>query len=58
MATKTPKEITQAAIASGESKAKVGFLTGAVGSFLAGAYIAFGGLLAIMVSAGVPEETW
>ena len=42
----------------GETKAKVGFLTGAVSSFLAGAYIAFGGLLAIMVPSGVSEETW
>ena len=58
MPTKTPKEVTQAGIASGETKAKVPFLAAAVGAFLAGAYIAFGALLAIMVSSGVPEETW
>jgi formate/nitrite transporter len=58
MATKTPAEVTEAGIASGETKAKVPFAEAAVGSFLAGAYIGFGGLLAIMVSSGVPEETW
>lgn len=53
---KSPKEITEAGIATGAAKAEITAGKVMVGSFLAGAYIAFGGLLAIMVSSGVDSE--
>jgi len=53
---KSPKEITEAGIATGAAKAELTVGKVMVGSFLAGAYIAFGGLLAIMVSSGVDSE--
>lgn len=49
----TPAETTTAAIASGEAKANDGFAATVVGGFLGGAYIAFGGLLAIVSTSGV-----
>jgi formate/nitrite transporter len=58
MSYKDPKEITQAGITAGASKAKLSWDKALVASFLAGAYIAFGGLLAITVSSGLPKETW
>jgi formate/nitrite transporter len=58
MSFKDPKEITQAGIKTGAQKAKLSWDKALVASFLAGAYIAFGGLLAITVTAGMPEETW
>ena len=58
MSFKDPKEITQAGIKTGATKARLSWDTALVASFLAGAYIAFGGLLAITVTAGLPEETW
>jgi len=55
---KDPKEITQAGIKTGAAKAGLSWDKALVASFLAGAYIAFGGLLAISVTSGMPEETW
>ena len=53
-----PSGITQAGIRAGSTKAKLSWDKALVASFLAGAYIAFGGLLAISVTSGMPEETW
>jgi formate/nitrite transporter len=58
MSFKDPKEITQAGIKTGAAKARLSWDKELVASFLAGAYIAFGGLLAITVSSGLPKETW
>ncbi|GAB3861150.1 formate/nitrite transporter family protein [Nocardioides maradonensis] len=53
----TPPETVIAAIASGEAKANQRLSTMVVSGFLGGAYIAFGGLLAIVSSSGV-ASTW
>ena len=58
MASKTPQETAQAAVEAGTKKAKLGWDKALVGGFLAGAYIAFGGLVAIAVSSGLKPETW
>ena len=58
MSFKDPKEITETGIATGTKKAGLTWDKALVASFLAGAYIAFGGLLSIVVTAGMPEETW
>src|SRR4051812_28473921 len=50
---KSPPEITAAAVETGTSKAKLSPDKVLVGGFLAGAYIAFGGLLAVVASAGL-----
>src|SRR3954452_6400303 len=50
---KSPPEITVAATTTGTTKAKLSWDKALVGGFLAGAYIAFGGLLAVVVSAGL-----
>ena len=53
-----PPQITVEAIRSGVSKASASPPKALVGGFLAGAYIAFGGLLAIVVSSGLDPKTW
>ena len=58
MAYKDPQQITQAGVETGTKKAGLSWDKALVASFLAGAYIAFGGLVAIMVSSGLKEETW
>jgi formate transporter len=58
MSFKTPQEITRAGIDTGAAKARLSWDKALVASFLAGAYIAFGGLLAITVSSGLPKATW
>jgi formate/nitrite transporter len=58
MAFKTPQETAAAAVKTGATKAKLGWDKALVGGFLAGAYIAFGGLVAIAVSSGLKPETW
>ncbi|MEV4642249.1 formate/nitrite transporter family protein [Actinoplanes sp. NPDC049548] len=58
MATKEPAEIAHAAVATGVKKAELRWDKTLVGSFLAGAYIAFGGLVAITVSSGLDPRTW
>src|SRR5829696_3728744 len=56
MAYKTPKDIAEAGVTTGATKAKLSWDKALVAGFLAGAYIAIAGLLAIVVSAGMPEE--
>jgi formate transporter len=58
MTAKQPPEIAQAAVETGVKKAHLGWDKVLVGSFLAGAYIAFGGLVAITVSSGLDPKTW
>src|SRR5688500_12149545 len=55
MAYKTPKDIAKAGIATGATKAKLSWDKALVAGFLAGAYIGIAGLLAIVVSAGMPK---
>src|SRR3954447_10544249 len=56
MAFKSPPEITVAAAETGTTKAKMSPDKALVGGFLAGAYIAFAGLLAVVVSSGLDPE--
>jgi formate/nitrite transporter len=56
MSYKTPKEIATAGIKTGSTKARLSWDKALVAGFLAGAYIAIAGLLAIVVSAGMPPE--
>jgi formate/nitrite transporter len=58
VAYKTPDQIAVAAAAAGEKKAHLSFGKMAVGGFLAGAYIAFAGLLAVVVTAGLDPAIW
>ncbi|MGK5684330.1 formate/nitrite transporter family protein [Actinoplanes sp. URMC 104] len=58
MAAKEPQEIAHAAVATGIKKADLRWDKVLIGSFLAGAYIAFGGLVAIAVSSGLDPRTW
>jgi formate/nitrite transporter len=58
MAAKTPPETTTAAIETGVKKTKLRWDKALVASFLAGAYIALAGLLAVVVSAGLSREMW
>ena len=58
MAYKDPEAITLAGIETGAKKAVLPFDKALVAGFLAGAYIAFAGLLAITVSAGLDKATW
>src|SRR3954463_3529954 len=56
MSYKPPKEIAKAGIETGSTKARLSWDKALVAGFLAGAYIALAGLLAIVVSAGMPKE--
>jgi len=58
MATKQPPEIAEAAVDTGVKKAHLRWDKVLVGSFLAGAYIAFGGLVGMAVSSGMDARTW
>ncbi|WP_432562041.1 formate/nitrite transporter family protein [Kineococcus sp. SYSU DK003] len=58
MAFKTPDQIAVAAAAAGEKKAHLPVSKMVVGGFLAGAYIAFAGLLAVDVTAGLDPAIW
>jgi formate transporter len=58
MSAREPQEMAQAAVASGTKKAARTWDVVLVSSFLAGAYIAFGGLVAITISSGLDPETW
>src|SRR3954471_13681008 len=58
MALKTPPQVAKAAVESGTTKGLLSWDKALVGGFLAGAYIAFGGLVAIAVSSGLNPETW
>src|SRR5215210_7898914 len=58
MGFKDPKAITEAATTTGVTKAKNPWDKALVAGFLAGAYIALAGLLAITTSAGLDEKIW
>jgi formate/nitrite transporter len=58
MTTKEPADVAKAAVATGVKKAQLRWDKVLIGSFLAGAYIAFGGLVAVTVSAGLDPEIW
>ena len=53
-----PPHIAVEAVTAGVSKASAPPAKALVGGFLAGAYIAFGGLVAIVVSSGLDPKTW
>ena len=54
MGFKDPKAITEAGVETGAKKAKLSWDKALVAGFLAGAYIAFGAMVAISVSSGMP----
>ena len=56
MSYKAPKDIARAGVLTGSTKARLSWDKAMVAGFLAGAYIAIAGLLAIVVSAGMPTE--
>ncbi len=58
MAFKKPEEIAQAGIETGATKAKLSWDKALVAGFLAGAYIAFGALVAVSTTAGLKPEIW
>ena len=58
MSYKTPAEITAAGVDSGVTKANTTPDRLLVAGFLAGAYIAFAGLLAVVASAGMDPKLW
>ena len=58
MAFKDPRAITVASAQTGATKAALSPAKAMVAGFLGGAYIAFGGLVAISVSSGLKPETW
>jgi formate transporter len=58
MAYKDPRAIALAGIETGATKSRLSWDKALVAGFLAGAYIAFAGLLAITVSAGLDPKTW
>jgi formate/nitrite transporter len=58
MAYKDPQAIAVAGIETGAKKAVLSWDKAVVAGFLAGAYIAFAGLLAIIVSAGLDKAMW
>jgi formate/nitrite transporter len=58
MAFKNPKQVARAGTETGVTKAHLSRDKDLLGGFLAGAYIAFGGLLAITVSSGLDPKTW
>jgi formate/nitrite transporter len=58
VAYKTPQAIAVAAGTTGATKAALSPAKAVVSGFLAGAYIAFGGLVAIVVSSGLDPKTW
>jgi formate/nitrite transporter FocA (FNT family) len=58
VAFKDPKSITEAGVETGAKKAKLSWDKALVAGFLAGAYIAFGAMVAISVSSGLDPKTW
>ena len=58
MGFKDPQAVTEAGTEKGRQKAKLSWDKALVAGFLAGAYIAFGALLAITVSSGLDPERW
>jgi formate/nitrite transporter len=58
MTAREPQEIARVAVATGTKKTHRTWDRVLVSAFLAGAYIAFGALVAITVSSGLDPETW
>jgi formate/nitrite transporter len=58
MTAKTPDEVARAAVKTGETKAATSWDKTLLASFLAGAYISFGAMVAITVSSGLDPEIW
>jgi formate/nitrite transporter len=58
MSYKPPKDIAKAGIETGATKARLSWDKAIVAGFLAGAYIAFAGLLAFTVTAGMNPDIW
>ena len=58
MSYKDPQAIAQTGVEKGAQKAQLSRPKAVVAGFLAGAYIAFGGLLAITVTSGMDPEIW
>jgi formate/nitrite transporter len=58
MSFKSPPEIAAAGVETGITKSRLSWDKALVAGFLAGAYIAFAGLLAIITSAGMDPKTW
>ncbi|MCW2846154.1 MAG: formate/nitrite transporter [Marmoricola sp.] len=58
MSAREPQETAQVAVEAGTKKVQRTWDRVLVSSFLAGAYIAFGGLVAITVSSGLDPKTW
>jgi formate/nitrite transporter len=58
MSARDPQETAEVAVKTGVKKTQRTWDRVLVSSFLAGAYIAFGGLVAITVSSGLNPETW
>jgi formate/nitrite transporter len=58
MSAREPQEVAQVAAAAGAKKVSRSWDRVLVSSFLAGAYIAFGGMVAITVSSGLDPGTW
>src|SRR4051812_20725446 len=58
MSYKSPPEIARAGVATGVTKSLLTWDKALVAGFLAGAYIAFAGLLAVVTSAGMDPKLW
>jgi len=58
MSFKSPAEIAATGVQTGSTKAALSWDKALVAGFLAGAYIAFAGLLAIVASAGMDPKIW
>src|SRR3954467_3005748 len=58
MSYKSPPEIARAGVESATTKAALSWDRALVAGFLAGAYIAFAGLLAVVASAGMDPKLW
>ena len=58
MSAREPQEMAQAAVKTGVKKTHRTWDRVLVSAFLAGAYIAFGGMVAITVSSGLDPATW
>jgi formate transporter len=58
MPAKTPDQIARAAVSTGETKAATSWDKTLLASFLAGAYISFGAMVAVTVSSGLDPEVW
>ena len=58
MSFKDPKAVTKAGVEKGSEKSRLSWDKALVAGFLAGAYIAFGAMVAIVSSAGLDPERW